>query len=112
MRWVAAVESRGRARSTNVAPSSAEENERQENALDPDFDANWGEIEPDHEWFVTRFLSLVPPDGRALDAACGTGKYFGIVLASGRSVLGVDHTGATYHHVLARALDASRERSD
>jgi SAM-dependent methyltransferase len=30
-----------------------------------------------------------------LDAACGTGTYFPLVLASGRSVLGVDHSGAS-----------------
>jgi len=28
-----------------------------------------------------------------LDAPCGTGKYFPMVLASGRSLLGVDHAG-------------------
>jgi SAM-dependent methyltransferase len=28
-----------------------------------------------------------------LDAACGTGKYFPMVLASGRRLLGVDHAG-------------------
>jgi SAM-dependent methyltransferase len=74
-------------------------NERQEDALAPDYDANWGKVEGTHRAFVERFLRLLPPDGRVLDAACGTGKYFPLVLASGRSLLGVDHTGA----YLARA---------
>ena len=67
--------------------------ERQEDAVAGDFDAEWGEIEPLHHSFVGRFLSRLPPDGRVLDAACGTGKYFSMVLASGRKLLGVDHAG-------------------
>jgi SAM-dependent methyltransferase len=88
------------------------ENERQENALAPDFDAYWGEIEPDHESFVSRFLSRLPPDGRVLDAACGTGKYFGMVLASGRSLLGVDHTGAYLDAARAKFPDVPTEDHD
>jgi SAM-dependent methyltransferase len=69
-------------------------NKQQEDALAGDYDAQWGEIEDTHQGFVERFLSRLPPDGRVLDAACGTGKYFEMVLASGRSLLGVDHAGA------------------
>jgi SAM-dependent methyltransferase len=69
-------------------------NEQQEDALAPVFDARWGDIEATHREFVDRFLAELPPDGRVLDAACGTGKYFPLVLASGRSLLGVDHSGA------------------
>ncbi|HEX9122656.1 MAG TPA: methyltransferase domain-containing protein [Actinomycetota bacterium] len=68
------------------------ENEDQEDALAPDYDALWGRIEDTHRAFIERFLSTLPPEGRVLDAACGTGKYFGMVLESGRSLLGVDHT--------------------
>jgi SAM-dependent methyltransferase len=67
--------------------------ERQEDALAGEFDAHGGEIEPTHHSFVSRFLSRLPSDGRVLDAACGTGKYFPMVLASGRRLLGVDHVG-------------------
>jgi SAM-dependent methyltransferase len=69
--------------------------EQQEDALASDYDAQWGEIEDPHQGFVERFLSRLPPAGRVLDAACGTGKYFPMVLASGRSLLGVDHAGAS-----------------
>jgi len=68
--------------------------ERQEDAVAGDFDGRWGEIEPTHRAFVERFLQLLPPAGRVLDAACGTGKYFPMVLASGRRLLGMDHAGA------------------
>ena len=70
------------------------ENEQQEFALAADYDDLWGEIEHTHRSFVERFLSMLPSDGRVLDAACGTGKYFPMVLDSGRSLLGVDHTGS------------------
>ena len=69
-------------------------NETEEDALAPVFDERWGEIQDTHRAFVERFLSMLPSDGRVLDAACGTGKYFAMVLDSGRSLLGVDHAGA------------------
>ena len=69
------------------------QNEREEDSLAPVFDERWGEIEETHRAFVDRFLSRLPVDGRVLDAACGTGKYFAMVLARGRSLLGVDHAG-------------------
>jgi cyclopropane fatty-acyl-phospholipid synthase-like methyltransferase len=76
-------------------------NERQEDSLSPLFDRRWGSIGEVHGGFVTRFLGSLPPGGRVLDAACGTGKYFGMVLESGRSVVGVDHSAGH----LARARD-------
>ncbi|HEV8166915.1 MAG TPA: hypothetical protein VGR74_21165, partial [Actinomycetota bacterium] len=40
----------------------------------------WATISPTHGRFVGRLIELCPPGGRILDAACGTGKYFGMVL--------------------------------
>ncbi len=73
--------------------------EQQEDRPAPHYDAQWGETEHTHRAFVETFLSKLPPDGRVLDAACGTGKYFPMVLASGRPLLGVDHSAGA----LARA---------
>ncbi len=87
-------------------------NEQREDALAPDFDALWGEIEQTHRAFVERFLSMLPPDGRVLDAACGTGKYFQMVLASGRSLLGVDHTGAYLAHAETKFPTVPAEKHD
>lgn len=67
------------------------EDAEQESALADEYDARWGEIGPTHRAWVERFLSRLPAGGRVLDAACGTGKYVGMVLATDRSVLGVDH---------------------
>jgi SAM-dependent methyltransferase len=69
-------------------------NEVQEDQLDPTYDDEWGEISDTHRRFIERFLSALPAGGRVLDAACGTGKYFGIVLGSGRLVVGVDQSRA------------------
>jgi 2-polyprenyl-3-methyl-5-hydroxy-6-metoxy-1,4-benzoquinol methylase len=58
----------------------------------PSYDTDWGAISPSHETFVGRFLDLVRPKGTILDAACGTGKYWPLVLGSGRTVVGVDQS--------------------
>jgi SAM-dependent methyltransferase len=86
--------------------------ERQEDDLAGDFDAHWGEIEPTHQAFVERFLSRLPSDGRVLDAACGTGKYFPMVLASGRRLLGVDHAGALLANAAAKFPQIPTEQHD
>ena len=86
--------------------------EQQEDALAGDYDAQWGEIEPTHQGFVERFLSRLPPAGRVLDAACGTGKYFPMVLASGRSLLGTDHAGASLAIAAAKFPQVPTEQHD
>jgi cyclopropane fatty-acyl-phospholipid synthase-like methyltransferase len=75
-----------------------------------DYDANWGEIEDLHRRFVDRFLSALPPEARVLDAACGTGKYFGMVRATGRSVIGVDHSAAMLERARRKFPDVPTER--
>jgi ubiquinone/menaquinone biosynthesis C-methylase UbiE len=86
--------------------------ERQEDALAGEFDAQWGEIEPMHHSFVGRFLSRLPSDGKVLDAACGTGKYFSMVLASGRRLLGVDHAGGLLAKAAAKFPQVPTEQHD
>jgi SAM-dependent methyltransferase len=86
--------------------------ERQEDAQAADFDANWGEIEDTHQAFVQRLLSMLPPAGRVLDAACGTGKYFPMVLASGRRLLGVDHAGAYLANAAAKFPQVPTDKHD
>ncbi len=87
-------------------------NERQEDALAPDYDARWGEIEDEHRGFVEKFLSKLPPGGRVLDAACGTGKYFALVLAGGRSLVGVDHSAAYLARARAKFSHVPTEKHD
>jgi SAM-dependent methyltransferase len=61
----------------------------------------WAAISPSHRRFVGRLIELCPPGGRILDAACGTGKYFGMVLDAGRRVVGTDQSAG----MLAQARD-------
>jgi SAM-dependent methyltransferase len=57
-----------------------------------DYDEHWGSIDTTHHEMLNRFLNLCLPQGTILDAACGTGKYWSIILASGRSVVGIDQS--------------------
>lgn len=87
-------------------------NERQEDALADIFDASWGEIDDAHRTYVEAFLARLPPGARVLDAACGTGKYFAMVLASGRSVVGVDHSGAYLARASTKHAEVRAEKHD
>jgi len=87
-------------------------NEQEEDSLAAVYDANWGEIEETHRAFVEKFLSMLPPGGRVLDAACGTGKYFQMVLARGCSLLGVDHSAAYLANAAAKFSHVPTEKHD
>jgi SAM-dependent methyltransferase len=50
---------------------------------------------------IRQFLELCPPGCTILDAACGTGKYWQLILASGRAVFGVDQSQG----MLSRAVE-------
>jgi ubiquinone/menaquinone biosynthesis C-methylase UbiE len=63
------------------------------------YDDQYGEIGPTHRRFVADLLEGCPPGGTVLDAACGTGKYFAMVLEAGRRVVGTDQSTG----MLARA---------
>ena len=58
----------------------------------PIYDEYWGAIDPTHHQFFNRFLGLCPPQAHILDAPCGTGKYWPLILASGRTVFGIDQS--------------------
>jgi ubiquinone/menaquinone biosynthesis C-methylase UbiE len=74
--------------------------EKQEDTIyAPIYDENWGSIDSSHQEFLAQLLELCPSGGRILDAACGTGKYWPMILESGRSVLGIDQSQG----MLARA---------
>jgi SAM-dependent methyltransferase len=88
------------------------ENEEQESALAPEYDEHWGRIGDTHRAFVERFCAELPPDGRVLDAACGTGKYFGKVLESGRSLVGSDHAQGALDRAREKFPDVPTERHD
>ena len=58
----------------------------------PTYDATDAPMTDTHRRFVERVVDACPPRGSVLDVPCGTGKYFGIVLGAGRSVVGIDRS--------------------
>ncbi|MEM8535085.1 MAG: class I SAM-dependent methyltransferase [Chloroflexota bacterium] len=57
------------------------------------YDEHWVEtLTPTHQYFVHLMVSLCPLHGSILDAACGTGKYWPIILNVGISLLGIDQS--------------------
>jgi SAM-dependent methyltransferase len=58
----------------------------------PTYDEEWGVISTTHESFVRKLLSQTRTRGLVLDAACGTGKYWPMILEAGRSIVGVDQS--------------------
>ena len=53
-----------------------------------------------HQEYLQKFLKRVSPPGRVLSAACGAGKYDGLLLQAGHSVVGTDQSDG----MLARAV--------
>ena len=69
----------------------------------------WAVISPTHRRFVDRLIDRCPPGGRILDAACGTGKYFGMVLDAGRRVVGTDQSAGMLAQARAKHPDVPTE---
>jgi SAM-dependent methyltransferase len=74
------------------------------------YDEQYGEIGPEHRRFVIDLLERVPAGGSVLDAACGTGKYFGMVLDAGRRVVGTDQSTGMLARARARYPAVPLER--
>jgi cyclopropane fatty-acyl-phospholipid synthase-like methyltransferase len=86
----------------------------------PTYDQRWGSyINPTHRACVEAVLARVPVGGLVLDAACGTGKYWPMILDAGIRVVGVDqseamlkvaqakHPGVSVTHTALQDLSAS-----
>jgi ubiquinone/menaquinone biosynthesis C-methylase UbiE len=63
-----------------------------------------------HATFVERLLERCPPGGTILDAPCGTGRYFELVRASGRRVVGVDQSAGMLAEAAAKGIAARLEQ--
>jgi ubiquinone/menaquinone biosynthesis C-methylase UbiE len=74
------------------------------------YDDQYGEIGPTHRRFVAALLERCPPGGTVLDAACGTGKYFSMVLDSGRRAVGTDQSAGMLARARARYPAVPLER--
>jgi SAM-dependent methyltransferase len=77
--------------------------ERMDTIFAPIYDQHWGAvIAPTHARMLSRFLELCPPGCTILDAACGTGKYWQMILASGRTVYGIDQSQGMLNRLQAK----------
>lgn len=85
--------------------------ERMDTLFAPIYDDNWGAtIDPSHRQMIDRFLERCPPGCTILDAACGTGKYWPIILASGRTIYGIDQSQQMLNRAHAKHPDVRIEK--
>jgi len=85
--------------------------ERYDTLHAPSYDAYWGvTIYPTHERFFKRFLALCPPQALILDAACGTGKYWPMILDSGRTIFAIDQSQAMLNIAHAKHIQVTIEK--
>jgi SAM-dependent methyltransferase len=78
---------------------------RMDSLFAPDYDDHWGQINPVHRAMIMKLLDLCPPGPRVLDAACGTGKYWPLLLDRGASMTGVDQSGGMLRQASAKFPD-------
>jgi SAM-dependent methyltransferase len=69
------------------------------------YDQGYGEIGPLHRRFVADLIRRCPLGGRVLDAACGTGKYFDLILEASRQVVGTDQSAGMLAQAHAKHPD-------
>ena len=84
--------------------------ERFDTTYSPTYDQDDIPITPTHRRFVTQVIERCPQNGRILDAACGTGKYFALVLESGRQVLGIDQSTGMLSAARAKHPDVPTQK--
>lgn len=65
---------------------------------------------PLHGGFVRRVAETCPPGGVVLDAACGTGRWFEGVVATGRRVVGFDQSAGMLEQAGRRGLASALRR--
>lgn len=69
-----------------------------------------GPITPTHRRFVEQVIESCPRGGAILDAPCGTGRYFELVLAAGRTVVGIDQSAGMLTRARARHPEVVLEK--
>lgn len=75
----------------------------------PDYDADPYPA-TSHRLFVDRLVAAVRFGGTILDAPCGTGRYFQLVTAAGRHVVGIDQSAGMLQVAQGRGLADRLER--
>lgn len=81
--------------------------ERYDRQFSPTYE---GPITPTHRRFVEQVIESCPPGGVILDAPCGTGRYFELVLAAGRTVVGIDQSAGMLARARAKHPEVALEK--
>jgi SAM-dependent methyltransferase len=76
--------------------------ERYDRLYSPTYDDDSGPIPGTHRPYVERVIESCPPGDVILDAPCGTGRYFQMVLEAGRTVVGIDQSAGMLAQARAR----------
>jgi cyclopropane fatty-acyl-phospholipid synthase-like methyltransferase len=77
----------------------------------PVYDERWGGyLNATHERCVRRVVTALPAGARVLDAACGTGKYWPILLDADVVVVGVDQSQGMLDVAARKHLDVVTHR--
>jgi ubiquinone/menaquinone biosynthesis C-methylase UbiE len=85
--------------------------ERHDTLHAPTYDQQeWGAISSTHRRFVGQLIERCPPGGRILDAACGTGKYFPMILDAGRRIVGTDQSAGMLAQARRKHPDVPTEK--
>ncbi len=79
-------------RATWLAELRREGQRRYDEQFSPTYDRDDSPIGDTHRRFVDSVVASCPPGGVVLDAPCGTGKYFAIMLGAGLQVIGCDQS--------------------
>ena len=94
-----------------MAQTDAVESEQLLDSEAPTYDVDWGStIEVKTRRFVERFLRLCRSGGTVFDAACGTGKYWQVILDSGRAVFGIDQSGGMLEQATSKFPNVRTEK--
>jgi SAM-dependent methyltransferase len=86
------------------------EAEERYDLLSPTHDEDDSPITPAHRRFVEKVIESCPPGGAILDAPCGTGRYFDMVLAAGRTVVGIDQSAGMLTQARAKHPEVVLEK--
>ena len=73
------------------------------------YDDGYDPVTPVHRRFVERLIETTPEGGTILDAPCGTGPYFGLILAAGRQVVGADQSAGMLERARKKHPDVPLE---
>ncbi len=84
--------------------------ERFDRLYAPTYDEDDIPITATHRRFVAAVIESCPPGGSILDAACGTGRYFEMILAAGRQVVGIDQSAGMLAQARSKFPEAPLEK--